>query len=566
MKDYLVFVPLVNDLTPPDFESLPYYKYEHGIHFFVDCEEHFLLHYSGVACARLYAHDSDNDPSFPTLFSRYGTKCFERLVGDFSYVFLHEGSLVLAKDQLGVRPLFYYQDEEKFIASTSISYLKLLIKPALNFAYIASELKSIHPNTEETFFENIHRFPPAHYGLFELQSKKLVIKRYWELKAENTEAFPSSEEKLHELRRRLKEAIVCRAGEVTGCQLSGGLDSSAIAVLLARSIGTERLHTYSFVLNDKTRPYSYQGVDEQNTQNSVINYASLRRENHHPIDEFHFQSVEEELARSEEVMGSYASSNCIWQDSMFKIAASHGVRVMMSGFPGDEGISISGTRYFYDALSKGKFFSFWKQQPLRNSKRILKYFYCKWKKTTQPGIGPMLKKRNLLNTNFPQPQDKLFYAFYPTFKQELKEKITRSNTTLRMESEGSFARTHGIETVYPLADIRLLSWIYSLPSEMFAPVPYTRALFRNVCKGILPEDVRIQPKFNGATTLAFAHAWMAEKDRAFEKIPLLDPYGMVNFKRWEEMKNQKEYARIRLNALEILYSIERHRLSIKDNT
>ncbi len=111
---------------------------------------------------------------------------------------------------------------------------------------------------------------------------------------------------------------------------------------------------------------------------------------------------------------------------------------------------------------------------------------------------------------------------------------------------------------YPLADIRLLSWVYSLPSEMFAPVPYTRALFRNVCKGILPEDVRTQAKFNGASTLAFAHYWLDQKTKAFQKIPMQDPYGMVNLKKMEEFEAKKIHEKLTLSVREILYRMDRH--------
>jgi asparagine synthase (glutamine-hydrolysing) len=562
VKDYLVFVPLVQGLVPPTFDALPYTIAENGIHFYTDLEEHFIPGYAGVACARLYAYGEDKQPVFHSLFSQYGLKTFRNLVGDFSYVLLHEGQLLLAKDHLGIRPLFYYQDEEKFIASTSVPLLKSLIKPALNLDYIATELKSFPQKVEKTLFSNIHRVPPAHFGFFDIETKQLQLHRYWELEAESTKACPTNAEKLEELRRRLTEAVRCRAGAVTGCQLSGGMDSSAIAVLLARIQGTDKLHTYSFVLNDKTRPSSPYGVDEQSTQNSVIDYAGLHRDHHHPIEEFHYKSLEEELERTEEVMGGYANSNCLWQDSMFKKAASHGVKVMMSGFPGDEGISTAGTRYFYDSLAQGKYFPFWLQHPLKNSKRILKYFICKWNNTTHPGFGAEMKKRNLLKDSYPAPNDTRVFPFFPSFKQELKEKVTRAHTTLRTESEGNYARTYGIETVYPLADIRLLSWVYSLPSEMFAPVPYTRALFRNVCKGILPEDVRIQPKFNGATTLAFAYYWQDQKDKAFQKIPLHDPYDMVDFQKLQNMKNKREFIRLRLNVQEILYSIARQGTNI----
>ena len=65
--------------------------------------------------------------------------------------------------------------------------------------------------------------------------------------------------------------------------------------------------------------------------------------------------------------------------------------------------------------------------------------------------------------------------------------------------------------MYPLADIRLLEIMYSLPADLFKPKPYSRALFRNLAIGILPEKVRLQPKRSGAKTLAFADYWIHTK-------------------------------------------------------
>jgi hypothetical protein len=70
-----------------------------------------------------------------------------------------------------------------------------------------------------------------------------------------------------------------------------------------------------------------------------------------------------------------------------------------------------------------------------------------------------------------------------------------------MES-GVLANQYDIETVYPLADIRLLEIMYSLPAELFKPKPYSRALLE-YCKRILPDKVRLQTKGNGAKTASF---------------------------------------------------------------
>jgi asparagine synthase (glutamine-hydrolysing) len=64
-----------------------------------------------------------------------------------------------------------------------------------------------------------------------------------------------------------------------GCQLNGGLDSSAIAVLLSKLMPKEKLHTYALVLDEFTKGYSEAGIDEKVAQEEIITYTGLERGN-----------------------------------------------------------------------------------------------------------------------------------------------------------------------------------------------------------------------------------------------------------------------------------------------
>ena len=85
----------------------------------------------------------------------------------------------------------------------------------------------------ETIFNNIFSFPPAHYGIFDLKKKELIIKEYWDVR----EALVESDEDffIEELRTLLKDSIKKRliSDVPLGVYLSGGIDSSAVVGLLA---------------------------------------------------------------------------------------------------------------------------------------------------------------------------------------------------------------------------------------------------------------------------------------------------------------------------------------------
>lgn len=473
-------------------------------------------------------------------YTFYQEKCVEHLLGDFSFVVWdkEKKTLFMTKDHLGIKPLFYYLDENILVFSTYIQGIKAVegINLSLDKLYIARELKNFSPTFEDTFFEHIKRLKPAHYIQFIPDSQHLHEQRYWELTPVDISAFQTEEEIYTELRRLFKEAVVCRTRthKNIGCQLSGGLDSSAIAVLLSRNLDKNRLHTYSFVLNDKTRAYSERGIDEQETQNMIIEYADLKRENHHKIEEFHYKDIFEELEISNLIMGGYSSSDAIWQDTLFKRAGEESqVGFMMSGFPGDECVSNSGSLYFYDYLGNRNWkelFRLIQTEKIKGLRKIGSYFKAKYHGTYFVAYRDIQEERNLLHPESEYNKllkiDTEAFKFYPTFKAYLKKQICRPHTCHRTESEGFYALQYNMETVYPLADIRLISMVYSLPSELFNYQPFTRNIFRNICKGILPEQIRLQVKVNGALTLAFAEYWQTQQLKELQESNLKDQYTM----------------------------------------
>src|SRR5690606_37802628 len=119
-----------------------------------------------------------------------------------------------------------------------------------------------------TFFKDIKRLKPAHYIKFDLGEKfektaeQITEHRYWNLEPIEL-GNRSNDELIHMVREEMTKAIQRRIEgiDIVGCQLSGGLDSSVIGVILSRIMDKKKLHTYSFVLSEKTRQFSERGID-----------------------------------------------------------------------------------------------------------------------------------------------------------------------------------------------------------------------------------------------------------------------------------------------------------------
>lgn len=487
-------------------------------------------------------------------YTEEGITFFESLLGDFAFVLYdkQKQSLFCVKDQLGIRPLFYSQVEETLYFASSIPLLRqqLPFKPSVNQEYVKTQLTHVSLPVEETFFKEITRLKPAHFLQIDANGK-VQLNRYWDLTPVDLSSYGSEEQLFKILKETMEEAIRCRLPQNgnTGAQLSGGLDSSAISVVISRIQPREKLFTYSFVLSDKTRPLSHSGIDEQKTQQAVMAFAGLLPENHRPIDSFYYRDVLHELAVRDQVMGGLADSDCIWQDTIFKRAAADGVTTLFSGFPGDECISQPGGNYMYDALENRDFqkvYSLNDKKLIRTLRSFNSYYWRKLLKRSGGKLRQAQKSRNLLRKEIPvryQSQNET-----PSFRQKMKDRIARTHTCLRTESEGLYAAQYGITTVYPLADLRLVRLVYSLPEAMFKPRGYNRRIFRDLCKDLLPEQVRTQPKFSGATTLAFADIWTNNKKQEYDRLLTLDdPLNYYISQR--QMEKQSAGEELKINRL-----------------
>lgn len=503
------------------------------------------------------------------LFEIFKKQCVEYLIGDFSFVVWCKANqtLFMAKDHLGVRPLFYYKpNDDSLVFATSISLIKQVAKQPLelNLWYIAKELKDVQPNTDETFFRDIIRLKPAHYiYIDDLRASNYWEERYWDLSSIDLSGYANEKEIFDKILNLFQTAVACRTKtkKNIGCQLSGGMDSSAITVVLSRIFNKNKIHTYSFVLSKKTLPHSKNKIDEQPNQQTILKYANLKPENHHSIEDFHYTNTFEQFNTCNSVMGGYANSDCIWEDTLFNNASKDQVGFIMSGFPGDECVSNSGRAFYYDYLHSRKLsniLKFISLAPLSNFKKTISYYLAKYSPNFPQSYN---QERNLLKTN--SSYDKTIkhlnvLSTRPSFKDYLKSKICGTHPTLRMESEFLYASQYGIEPVYPMADIRLIQFVYSLPTEMFRPKKYERAIFREMCKNILPDSIRLQPKYNGAFTLAFFEYWKKKQTDELKTYQVIDYFDLFHTKgllNWNNTEKKRLIANCKIDFLININSI-----------
>jgi len=188
-------------------------------------------------------------------FHAWGEKCVERLIGMFAFAIwdMSQRSLFLARDRLGIKPLYYALNGARLrFASTMQALLAgggidtQLDPIALHHHFT---LHSVVP-APRTILAGIKKVPPAHWMIF-TATGEVMMKRYWALDATRPQVELSEEDWLTATRAVLRRAVERHrlASDVpVGVLLSGGLDSSLLVGLLADHV--EQLNTFSIGFED----------------------------------------------------------------------------------------------------------------------------------------------------------------------------------------------------------------------------------------------------------------------------------------------------------------------------
>lgn len=178
-------------------------------------------------------------------YEEWGAGVVEKLNGMFAFAVWDENEklLFLARDRLGIKPLYYYWDGNKFIFASEIKSIlqEPSVKRIVNRKAAYNYLNLRYVPGEATLFQGINKLLPGHILL--LKDKQINSKRFWNV------PFPGDKEE-HNVKKLLENSVQRRliADVPIGAYLSGGIDSAAIVALTA-NITNEPVRTFSVGFN-----------------------------------------------------------------------------------------------------------------------------------------------------------------------------------------------------------------------------------------------------------------------------------------------------------------------------
>lgn len=188
-------------------------------------------------------------------WQEFGEECVAELRGMFSFVLWDSRKQVLfgARDRLGIKPFYYYQNKETFAFASEIkALLELSDAPREpNVDALDEYLRCRYVIAPRTMFSGIHKLPPGHTILVDASGVR--IRRYWDIPIGETADVPEARA-VEELNSLLEESMRMHllSDVPLGTFLSGGIDSTAVLALMAR-LGSGKIKTFSVGDRNRTR-------------------------------------------------------------------------------------------------------------------------------------------------------------------------------------------------------------------------------------------------------------------------------------------------------------------------
>ena len=479
-------------------------------------------------------------------YAAWGTRCVERLRGDFSFAVWDAQNRLLfcARDHLGIKPFYYAPMGELFLFSNTLNCLRLhpSVSGELNEAAIADFLLfGLNYDNATTSFRDIQRLPPAHW--ITVSSGGLVMKRYWSPPIDGRIRYERSEEYVEHFQTLLEAAVADRVRtDRAGILLSGGLDSSSVAAV-AKELATKNpeiakirgyTHVFESLIPDREGEYAREVGEFLGMPLKFIAGDETRLFEGWNEPEFSLpEPVEDPLFADFLHSCRNISSDC---------------RVALSGEGVDNLMDFQMWPYTGDLLQRRE----WR----RLVTEISNYLWMR----PFPWRGIRARMRRLIGRDPDQPKFPQWLSGEFQERAKLKERwkevskhpvtpsahpivpdahssLSLPHWTQMFEQENAGITPYPLEMRYPFLDLRLVNYLLAIP-----PFPwfFEKMLLRDAMSGRIPERIRARPKTPlqsdpvaaqlKRTGLAWVNSmqWSKDSNRFIERAAVVVPHGKMS--------------------------------------
>ena len=461
-------------------------------------------------------------------YIHWGVDCLLKLNGFFACAIYDKQTheIFVARDRLGVKPLLYYMDEDKFIfASEMKSVLTFNVPKEIDWASVRQYFALGYIPEPNSIFKNIKKVEAGSYLLINKKSK--TSKKYYLLPERNSVSkAPSFEDAAKNIKGLFEQSIEARlvADVPVGAFLSGGLDSSIVVAATSKKV--EQLHTFSVGFKDASF------YDETKSAELV---AKNFNTNHTSIILSRTDLADNIMACLESMSEPFGDTSALpFYVLSKKVAPS--IKVILSGDGADE---------LFGGYNKHKAEWMIKNPTWQiRTAQLLQPFSKFISGNRNTGFGDKVRQVQKLVNGMNLTDAERYYLWcsvlsneqqaqlfneslegkdeYTSRKSDIVRRFKNNrydlNTVLNTDMElvlgsdmlhkvDSMSMAHGLEVREPFLDYRLLEYVSGLPSEYKVNKNGTKMLLKEAFKDELPKEIIAKPKhgFDVPLTVLFSN-------------------------------------------------------------
>lgn len=492
-------------------------------------------------------------------YEEWGTDMLPKFDGMFAIalVDLEKNKLLLARDRVGMKPLFYYKKENELIWGSEIKALlkNECITPEINWQGVYSNFLFQTTLAPETCFQNIYSLEPATFLVFDLNDFSSSKEKYWNFPTKRSNQI-TEQQAISEVDKLLSESVEKQlfADVPVTSMMSGGIDSTLI---------TAKSKPYKEDINAFTIAYQF-------SENEVKN-ASLMAEKinipHHiknVTDEEVLNQLKENIQHFEE---PYSSLEVLMNAAEY--AKELGFKVVLSGNGADELFAGYSHSLKLDKWNSTRKFNFVRHFIFTNddfSKKVKNYFsqddMLNFFRQSQVGMKPfeaksIFKKEILSGIDSDLQNKKLSETknYQGLFEYDMKYSLS-SHHVFRDDLS---AMKYGVEFRYPYLSNDLIDYVSSLPANLIYDGIKNKPLLRKVAEKYVHPEILKMPKRGFSFPLShFIKTESKVRDFIIENLDSLKKRNFFNAKViddwWNNQNNEYDCVKIwQLVTFELWY-------------
>ena len=467
------------------------------------------------ALGRTFTTDSDTEVVLQA-FAQWGADAFDRFNGMFGLAIWdrHEQRLTLARDHFGIKPLYVAMvpnpsgEGEALLFSSEIKPILAsgLYEKRVNDRSVYRYLRfRAHEDGTETFFEGIERLAPGE--MLEADANGIRRRMFTRLKEELLELAsvqrPYDAAAAAEYKRRLVESVRLRLqSEVpVGTSLSGGLDSSAVAVIINQLLNEgDSLSLSAVGARQNTFSAIFPGSinDEEKYVDDVLDICTGHVEAHKILptaDEFKADLLDFIRTQEEPIIssGPYA------QYQVMREATKH-VTVLLDGQGADEMMAGYIPYYFVYLRQLRAQGATLAAAELAKSLDVL-YRLGRFKLKAKVKLKKSIPTTHLLNRDFVAAhRGERYSSEGANLKKRLVEDLFHNSLPSLLRYEDKNTMRFSLEGRVPFLDKEVLKFIFSLSDEAIIKDGWNKRVLRDATRGLLPESINRRRNKIGFTT------------------------------------------------------------------